>query len=202
MDGMSKAAEDASQKITELKSQVEAQKAEKSQLDQELMQHKLDRESASKDLATAEAIRNKEHAQFEEDAGDSKANLEALTGAIAALEKGMGSFLQLPKERMSRLTTVVQSSSQVDDEERSDLLSLLQGKNPFGDYGAQSGEIVGMLKSMKDEMDKDLGGIVSGEEQAQAAFGELAAAKKAAIAASRSRLRRRSGSSLRRRRRP
>merc|ERR1719253_781698 len=184
MDGMSKAAEDASQKITELKSQVEAQKAEKSQLDQELMQHKLDRESASKDLATAEAIRNKEHAQFEEDAGDSKANLEALTGAIAALEKGMGSFLQLPKERMSRLTTVVQSSSQVDDEERSDLLSLLQGKNPFGDYGAQSGEIVGMLKSMKDEMDKDLGGIVSGEEQAQAAFGELAAAKKAAIAAS------------------
>merc|ERR1719253_722832 len=184
MDGMSKAAEDASQKITELKSQLEAQKAEKSQLDQELMQHKLDRESASKDLATAEAIRNKEHAQFEEDAGDSKANLEALTGAIAALEKGMGSFLQLPKERMSRLTTVVQSSSQVDDEERSDLLSLLQGKNPFGDYGAQSGEIVGMLKSMKDEMDKDLGGIVSGEEQAQAAFGELAAAKKDAIAAS------------------
>merc|ERR1719253_45056 len=184
MDGMSKAAEDASQKITELKSQVEAQKAEKSQLDQELMQHKLDRESASKDLATAEAIRNKEHAQFEEDAGDSKANLEALTGAVAALEKGMGSFLQLPKERMSRLTTVVQSSSQVDDEERSDLLSLLQGKNPFGDYGAQSGEIVGMLKAMKDEMDKDLGGIVSGEEQAQAAFGELAAAKKAAIAAS------------------
>ena len=88
-------------------------------------------------MATAEAIRNKEHAQFEADAGDSKANLEALTGAIAALEKGMGSFLQLPKERMSRLTTVVQSSSQVDEEERSDLLSLLQGKNPFGDYGAQ-----------------------------------------------------------------
>merc|ERR1719345_312718 len=54
-DGMSKAAEDAAQKITELKSQLEAQKAEKSQLDQELMQHKLDREQSSKDLATAEA---------------------------------------------------------------------------------------------------------------------------------------------------
>jgi septal ring factor EnvC (AmiA/AmiB activator) len=183
-DGMSKAAEGASQKITELKSQLEAQKAEKSQLDQELMQHKLDREAAKNDFATAEAIRNKEHAQYEADAGDSKANLEALTGAISALENGMGSFLQLPKERMSRLTTVVQSSNQVDDEERSDLLSLLQGKNPFGDYGAQSGEIVGMLKAMKDEMDKDLGGIVSGEEQAQAAFQELAAAKKEAIAAS------------------
>merc|ERR1719337_417148 len=82
-DGMSKAAEEASQKITELKAQLEAEKAEKSQLDQELMQHKLDRETAQKDLATAEAIRKKEHEQFEADAGDSKANLEALTGAIA-----------------------------------------------------------------------------------------------------------------------
>merc|ERR1719274_298456 len=56
-DGMSKAAEEASQKITELKSQLEAQKAEKSQLDQELIQHKTDRESAKNDLAQAQSIR-------------------------------------------------------------------------------------------------------------------------------------------------
>ena len=37
--------------------------------------------------------------------------------------------------------------------------ALLEGKqNPFGDYSSQSGEIVGMLKAMKDEMDKDLKG--------------------------------------------
>merc|ERR1719453_1890725 len=59
-DGMSKAAADAGQKITELTSALEAQKAEKSQLDQELIQHKMDRESAKNDLATSEAIRNKE----------------------------------------------------------------------------------------------------------------------------------------------
>ena len=53
---MSKAAEEASQKITELKSQLEAEKAEKSQLDQELIQHKLDRETAQADLATAERL--------------------------------------------------------------------------------------------------------------------------------------------------
>merc|ERR1719253_1429850 len=179
---MSKAVEEAGQKITELKSKLEAEKAEKAQLDQELVQHKLDRESAKADLEQATSIREKEHAEFVEATGDQKANIDALGGAIEALAKGMGAFLQAP--RSPRLTTVVQSSSQVDDEERSDLLSLLQGKNPFGDYGAQSGEIVGMLKAMKDEMDKDLGGIVSGEEQAQAAFQELAAAKKEAIAAS------------------
>jgi len=184
-DGMSKAAGDAGQKITELKSQLEAQKAEKSQLDQELIQHKKDRESAKQDLEKATAIRNKEHAQFVADSGDSKENLDAMSGAIAALEKGMGSFLQLPKSRMTRLTSLVQASSQVDDEERSTLVALLQGKqNPFGDYSAQSGEIVGMLKAMKDEMDKDLNGIVSDEDAAQAGFEDLAGAKKQAIEAS------------------
>merc|ERR1719352_2135153 len=83
------------------------------------------------------------------------------------------------------MTSLVQSSSVIDSEERSTLLALLEGKqNPFGDYSAQSGEIVGMLKAMKDEMDKDLGGIVSDEEAAQAAFEDMKAAKEAAIAAS------------------
>merc|ERR1719248_515535 len=40
-----------------------------------------------------------------------------------------------------------------------------------------------MLKAMKDEMDKDLGGAVSAEEDAQTGFEELAAAKKQEIAA-------------------
>merc|ERR1719253_1783014 len=95
----------------------------------------------------------------------------------------MGSFLQLPKERMSRLTTVVRASEAVDDYQKQDLLGLLQGKNPFGDYGAQSGEIVGMLKAMKDEMDKDLNGIVSDEEAAAKGFAELKSAKESGIAA-------------------
>mgnify|MGYP001986785190 CR=1 FL=1 len=52
-----------------------------------------------------------------------------------------------------RLTTdavgiqrVVQASSVTDDFQRSEILNMLQGKNPFGDYSGQSGEIVGMLK--------------------------------------------------------
>merc|ERR1719446_1029346 len=97
----------------------------------------------------------------------------------------MGSFLQMPKDRVARVTALVQGSSSVDADERETLLALLQGKqNPFGDYSAQSGEIVGMLKAMKDEMDKDLNGMIGDEEQAAAAFEELSAAKKAGIAAS------------------
>merc|ERR1719183_74107 len=96
----------------------------------------------------------------------------------------MGSFMQMSTGRVARLTTIVQSSNEIDAEERSQVLALLQGKqNPFGDYSAQSGEIVGMLKAMKDEMDKDLNGAISAEDAAKAGFDQLATAKKAEIAA-------------------
>jgi chromosome segregation ATPase len=182
-DGMSKSAEEAAQRITELKSKLEAEKSEKAQLDQELMQHKQDRESAKADLAQATEIREKEHKEYVEFSTDQKSNLDAMTGAIAALEKGMGkAFLQ--GGSAGRLIKVVQASSSVDDYERSSVMAFLSGKqNPFGDYSSQSGEIVGILKAMKDEMDKDLGGAVSAEEEAAKGFGELAAAKKAQIAA-------------------
>merc|ERR1719327_2475422 len=161
---MSKSVEEAGQKITELKSKLEADKAEKSQLDQELIQHKSDRATAKKDLETATAIREKEAADFAEETGSQKADLDAMTGAIAALEKGMGaSFLQSQKARVSRVVKAVKASQTVDDFERD--------------------EILGILKAMKDEMDKDLGGAVGAEEEAVKAFEGMSSAKKAEIEA-------------------
>merc|ERR1719316_1347967 len=79
---------------------------------------------------------------------------------------------------------VVKAATSVDEYEKSEIMGLLQGKqNPFGDYSAASGEIVGMLKAMKDEMDKDLNGAIGDEEAAAKGFEELAAAKKDEIAA-------------------
>jgi hypothetical protein len=183
-EGMSKSVEEAGQRITELKSKLEADKAEKSQLDQELIQHKSDRASAKKDLETATSIREKEHSDFVESTGEQKSDLDAMTGAIAALEKGMGgAFIQAHSGAASRVQRVVKTSASVDDFERNEILSMLQGKNPFGDYGARSGEIVGILKAMKDEMDKDLGGAVRTEEEAAKGFEGMAAAKKAEIQA-------------------
>merc|ERR1719390_307704 len=182
---MGKNVEEAAQKITELQSKLAAEKAEKSQLDQELIQHKKDREAAKGDLATATAIREKEHAEFVESTGDAKANVDALTGAIAALEKGMGkSFIQQNANSVARLEKIVKAAASMDEYEKSEIIGLLQGKqNPFGDYAAGSGEIVGVLKALKDEMDKDLNGAVGDEEAAAKAFEELAAAKKEEIAA-------------------
>merc|ERR1719201_2710187 len=96
-----------------------------------------------------------------------KAFLQAQSGAGAA-----------------RLQKVVDSAMSVDDYQRNLVLSFLAGKqNPFGDYSSSSGEIVGILKSMKDEMDKDLGGAISDEEKSAAGFTELSTAKKEEISA-------------------
>merc|ERR1719454_1309936 len=91
------------------------------------------------------------------------------------------SFIQSNKDSVARVVKAVSSAGSVDDYEKSEVLDLLQGKQ--GEYMSGSGEIVGILKALKDEMDKDLNGAVGDEEAAAKGFEELAAAKKAEIAA-------------------
>merc|ERR1719331_972241 len=182
---MAKSVEEAAQRITELKAKLESSIAEKSQLDQDLIGHKQDREAANQDLAKATAIREKEHAEYLELTGESKENLDAMTSAIAALEKGMGGgFLQSKTSLMDRLHKILNSAQSLDAYQRSTVTAFLSGgQNPYGDYHGQSGEIVGILKTMKDEMDAGLNGAVGDEEKAAAGYAELAAAKKEEISA-------------------
>merc|ERR1719478_692476 len=180
---MAKSVEEAAQRITELKAKLESSIAEKDQLDQELIAHKQDREAANQDLAKATAIREKEHAEYLELTGESKENLDAMTAAIAALEKGIGGgFLQSKTSLMDRLHKILNTAQSLDAYQRSTVTSFLAGtQNPYGDYHGQSGEIVGILKTMKDEMDAGLNGAVGDEEKAAAGYAELAAAKKEEI---------------------
>merc|ERR1719380_124314 len=93
------------------------------------------------------------------------------------------SFLQ-SQASAARVVKAAGASMAVDEYQRNLVLSFLSGKqNPFGDYSSSSGEIVGILKAMKDEMDKDLNGAISDEEKAAAGFEELATAKKEEISA-------------------
>merc|ERR1719426_42537 len=100
-----------------------------------------------------------------------------MTGAIAALEKGMGNAFIQSGVSAARLLKVARESRAVDDFEREEVLSMLQGKTQA------SGEILGMLKAMKDEMDGDLKGAISEEEAAASGYKELEAAKQAEISA-------------------
>merc|ERR1719271_1138567 len=71
---MAKAIVDAKAKIEELTAKVKAETAEKAQLEQEIVDHKSDREGAKNDLAEATTIREKEKGEFEALAADSKTN--------------------------------------------------------------------------------------------------------------------------------
>jgi hypothetical protein len=180
---MEKATKDASERITQLKSKLESDKAEKIRVDSELIGHKKDRESANQDLQKANSIREKEHKEYVEAVGEQKENLEAMTNAITALEEGMGkSLLQANTKARKQLMAIVRSAADIDDVERSTVLSFVDATQSEG-YNPASGEIVGILKQMKDDMDKSLGGAVKAEDAAQEGFSELAAAKKSEIEA-------------------
>merc|ERR1719301_120347 len=61
--------------------------------------------------------------------------------------------------------------------------SYIQNQNPSRPYAAQSGEILGIMKQMKETMEGDLSEAQKTEAQRAAAFDELREAKRAEIAA-------------------
>jgi chromosome segregation ATPase len=171
---MSSAAEESTQMVATLGSKLEALKAEKAQLDQELKGHQDSRAAAKVDLKKAANLRAKESEEYVATSTDMENNIAAMKKAIAALEKGMGSFLQMPSNMVSLVETAVERSSAVDDFQKQDIMALLQGKQ---EYSPQSGQITGMLKAMLDEMSGDLKTTNSDEATAAQGFADLKAAK-------------------------
>jgi len=171
-DSMYKASADGKQMIETLSSKLESMKAVKSQLDQELAGHKSSRESAKQDMAKAETLRTKESEEFAASSTDMETNIAAMGGAIGALEKGLG-FLQMSSAAKTRVIAVVSGSMNTDNYEKQQIIALLQGKS--GATG--SGEILGMLKAMKEEMAGDLKTTNSDEATAKSGYEDLVAAK-------------------------
>ena len=75
--------------------------------------------------------------------------------AIAALEKGVSGSSFLQSRVCSAIRKVAKSSAKVSDSDRSTLLSFLSIGDRQG-YAPKSGEIIGILKQLKDEMSEDL----------------------------------------------
>merc|ERR1719271_1280141 len=95
-----------------------------------------------------------------------------------------GGFLQSSVAGLLRRLVV--SRPNMLDVDREELVSFLSGKQSEGEdenYAPASGEIVGILKQLGDEMGKDLADVIAKEEAAIKAYEELMAAKKAEIEA-------------------
>jgi len=171
---LTKQAADNSAKIDELSAKLKSEEAEKVQVGQELIGHKDDRAGAEKDLSEAAVLREKEAGEFAETKADLEKNIAAMGSAIPALEKGMGgaSFMQLPDA--SQIKHLVETFPQVDDMDRKNVLAFIEQSV---DYAPQSGQIVGILKGMKDEMESDLKAAEADEAKAITGYGELKASK-------------------------
>jgi len=171
----------AERKVPQVQSDIEEGKAKVAQLKNDLKQHRTDRDAAKAASAEATAIREKEASAFGSEKAESTANIEALSAAIAAISKGMvGGFLQSGAAR--RLRVAVLSTQGLLEQDRTALSSFLAASDTSS-YAPQSGEIVGILKQLKDSMSAGLTDATSEENVAIANYEELMAAKAREVAA-------------------
>ncbi|CAD7942385.1 unnamed protein product [Amoebophrya sp. A25] len=161
--------------IKKTTAEVEGLTGQKKQLAEELKKHKKDRAEAQKKLEAATKQRSEEETKYDEATKEQRKTLADLDKAISALEKGMGkSFLQTGAAGYLRKVVESNSASMslLDVSDQETIASFLESGK---DYAPASGEIVGILKMMKDNFDESLGGIVGEEEKAVKAFTELKA---------------------------
>eukprot|EP00448_Togula_jolla_P007805 CAMPEP_0170613858 /NCGR_PEP_ID=MMETSP0224-20130122/24493_1 /TAXON_ID=285029 /ORGANISM="Togula jolla, Strain CCCM 725" /LENGTH=672 /DNA_ID=CAMNT_0010939481 /DNA_START=56 /DNA_END=2070 /DNA_ORIENTATION=- len=171
----------AETKAPAVESSIKEGESQKAQLDEDLKAHKTDRDAAKAAVADATAIREKEAAAYAEEKGSYGGDIEAIQKAVAALEKGMtGGFLQTSSAQVLR--SLVQSKDDMMESDKQTVMSFLSGAQSTG-YSPASGEVVGILKQMLDEMAKGLSEATAAEEASIKAFEELTAAKEKEIAA-------------------
>merc|ERR1719486_668572 len=165
----------ANTKIPELESAIEAASSRKTQLEKDVEEHQNDRAAAENAMAEATSIRGKEKAAFDKLSSDQSTNLAAIGKAIAAISAGSGaSFLQ--SAAASTLRAAIQHSS---DADRTEVLAFLSGGEG---YAPQSGEILGILKQMEDEMNADNKETIATENAAIKEYKSVMAAKKKEVA--------------------
>merc|ERR1719271_824821 len=151
------------------------------QLNSDVKKAKADRSESEETLGKAKGIRSKEAKAFAKSSADSKTNIAAMGKAITALEKGMGSaFLQTRAASELKRISITMDISEADRDVLASFLS--NGESDSSEYNPASGEITGILKQMKETMEKDLGEAEAAESTALKDFEALTAAKEKQVA--------------------
>merc|ERR1719159_631510 len=92
---LKKSIADAEEKIPQLESDIKEAESMKSQLGGDVDGAKATREQATEAIAKAKSMREKDAAAFAKENAEDQSNLDALSKALVAIEKGMeGGFLQ------------------------------------------------------------------------------------------------------------
>jgi len=162
-------------KVSELETSIKANVAEKAQLEQQLKAAQVGRVEAKDAMSSATSLREKESSVFAKESAELKANIGALGGAIAAVSKGMsGAFLQTSTAAIVR--KIALTGPNMNDVDRQDLMAFLSGGHG-NSYVPQSGQISGILQTLKDEMSKSLADSTADENASIKSYDGLMASK-------------------------
>jgi len=173
---LEQAISDAETKIPRVSAAIKELGAGIGQLQADIDKAKSDRADAKKAVAEATNLRAKEAGAYAKTSSDYSTNLAALDKAIKAIGDGMaGAFLQTTGGSVLRQLSVDMDMSAVD---RDVLSSFLSGGSQ---YAPQSGQILGILKQMRDTMAADAAAAKAAEEAAIKDFDGLVAAKEKQI---------------------
>jgi len=178
-DRLEKEVAAAEAKIPQLESTIKEGAAALEKLQSDLEQHKKDRAAAETNIKEVTAIREKEHAEYQKEFDENTKNLAAMEKAIAALEKGMKGFLQTSSAAIVQRLSI---DMDMNPDQREQLAAFFSQKQEAG-YTPASGDIVGILKTMKDDMEKEFADIKKAEKEAVASFENLVDSKNKEIAA-------------------
>eukprot|EP00929_Paragymnodinium_shiwhaense_P021706 TRINITY_DN14088_c0_g1_i1.p1 TRINITY_DN14088_c0_g1~~TRINITY_DN14088_c0_g1_i1.p1 ORF type:complete len:708 (-),score=296.93 TRINITY_DN14088_c0_g1_i1:159-2282(-) len=177
-DDLKKSIADAEAKIPLVESSLKELVAEKDQLTSDIAQHKKDRQEAQTSLDEAKEARSAAEAEFTKEKNEDEANIEAMGKAVAALEKGMASsFLQTDAAATLRRFAASNTLSDAERDLLSNFLSTSDGDDEAAGYSSQGGEILGILKQLKESTEIDLQQAIKDEESAKKEFQALAEAK-------------------------
>merc|ERR1719316_1747089 len=180
---LQKVIEDTSSEMSRLTSKIDEESSEKEALAQELKDHYANKQGAEADLAKATELRDKESKEFSKSAAMNKFGVEALGKAIPKLEGGASSASLMQDEDSPQLRRLCEVTRYLTPDKREIVLNFLDDGlgNGETESTAAPSEIIGILKSMKDQMAKDLGDMTANEKVAASGYSDLKGAKKAEI---------------------
>jgi len=175
------AVEAAVRAIDELTVTIEEKSALAAKLATEIEQLKAEMEAAAEAIATATKMREEEHATFAAEEKELLETISALTQALGVLAKhNEPALLSLKAKLEAHNFRHLEGMKQR-------VLAMLQQPENYKSYNSRSGEIYGILKTMKEEFEGSLAKTQKEEAEAQARFEDLIAEKKAGIEKARER---------------
>jgi hypothetical protein len=180
----------ANKQITGLVTDIQRFSAKAAGLKASIAQVKKEVASNTAALEQATKVRTKETAEFSDDEKDMIQSLQALKNAVFVLSKHHeATFMQMKPTAMVQVRVAAErvlrrsdSLKSLKPSDRRLLKALVQQPNAnAGSYTPQSGQIFGILSSMKEEFESNLSTEQKNEQQAASDFAQLKKAKEGEI---------------------